>query len=212
MKGKTKQQRKPRKMKKFRSQILSEWLIQTYEPCKVADIGGGKGLVSYLLNKAGWQSTVIDPEHQELPLKYTDLNKKKNKIDPNESVPHITKPFLPDMAKDYDLLIGLHAHGVMMYILDSAYKFQKDFMIFPCCVIDEPILKKRDVNWRESLYEKAINMGVPAKKIQFNFMGKNIAIFTDQYLQKKVVDDAKQKEIKKLLIDPIRDEFCQAGH
>jgi hypothetical protein len=206
MKQKTRQNPKPRKMKKFRSQILTHWLIETYEPCRVADIGGGKGLVSYLLNKADWKSTVIDPTQQALPEKFTDLNKKKHKVSTEESVPYIAKPFTKDLAKDFDLLVGLHAHGCNMWIIDAAIEYNLDFLILPCCVIDEPIVKMRDVNWRESLKEYAIKKGLPLKEIQFNFMGKNIALYTDRNLRQKAgLSDIDKKNF---IISPIRYELC----
>jgi len=206
MKGKTKQNRRPRKMKKFRSQILAYWLTEMYEPCKAADIGGGKGLVTYLLNKAGWQSTVIDPEYQELPTKYRELDKTRVKIEEEEKVPHINKPFTPEMAENFDLLIGLHAHGVMRYIIEASAKYNKDFIILPCCVIDEPIVKQRDINWRESLFDYANELGLPVKKVQFNFMGKNIALYTNRNLKKK---ELQAEDLHRYLIDPIRDELCE---
>src|SRR5690606_1739565 len=134
-----------------------------------------KGLVTYILNKAGWESTVIDPEYQDLPPKFRQLDKKRIKIATEEKVPHITKPFTPEMAEGFDLLIGMHAHGVMRYIIEASAKYGIDFVILPCRVIDEPIIKQRDINWRESLYNYAKELGLPVKKIQFNFMGKNIA-------------------------------------
>jgi hypothetical protein len=193
-------------MKKFRSQILTHWLINTYEPCRVADIGGGKGLVSYLLNKAGWQSTVIDPVTQSLPEKYTDLNKKRIKILPEETVPHIEAPFTKDLAKGFDFLLGLHAHGSNMWIVDAAVEFDLDFLIIPCCVIDEPIVKLPDINWRESLKEYAKSKGIYLKEIQFNFMGKNIALYSDRKMKKK--GELSEKDKREYLINPIKYEFC----
>src|SRR5512147_745397 len=52
--------RQPR-MKKFRFQLLHRWLTHNFAPCKAADIGGGKGLLAYLLSNDGWNATVIDP-------------------------------------------------------------------------------------------------------------------------------------------------------
>lgn len=211
MKQKTKRQRKARKMKKFRSQILAYWINNTFEPVKTADVGGGKGVLSYLLQKEGWDVTVIDPEYQELPLKYTDLNKKRIKIPLEEKVKRITAPFTYEMVKDYDLLIGLHAHGVNMNIIKGCAEFNKEFILLPCCVIDEPIEKQPDINWRESLYDYALSLGLPVKKVQFNFMGKNIAIYTDKNLQYKRINKNEEgmrikEEIKKYLIEPIRYE------
>src|SRR5512147_931217 len=43
------------RMKKFRFQLLHQWLVHQLEPCKAADIGGGKGLLGYLLQTSGWE-------------------------------------------------------------------------------------------------------------------------------------------------------------
>lgn len=213
MKKKTVRHPKARKMKKFRSQIFAHWLINTYMPCRVADVGGGKGLISYLLNKAGWQSTVIDPEFQVLPTKYRALDKKRVKIDPAEAVPHVTAPFTKELANDFDLIIGMHAHGCNMWIVDACEEYGKDFILLPCCVIDEPIVKERDINWRESLVEYAQKKGFDVKKVQFNFKGKNIAIYSDRFLKRRADYDY-DGVIKEFMIDPIRDEFCEeeSGH
>jgi len=53
-----------RKMKKFRTQLLHRFLLENYKPCNVADIGGGKGLLAYILINSGWRATVIDPLKQ----------------------------------------------------------------------------------------------------------------------------------------------------
>ncbi len=209
MKKKTIRQRKVRKMKKFRSQIISHWLVNTYAPCKVADIGGGKGLLSYLLNQSGYQSTVIDPLFQTLPDKYTDLNKKKILISSDMSVNRLTKEFSIDDVKDFDLLVGLHAHGCNMWILEAAVKYDIDFLILPCCVIDEPIVKQPDINWRESLKEYGLKLGLEVKEIQFNFKGKNIGLYTDRKLKK--IGELNESDTKNFLIKPIRYEACLVG-
>ena len=62
------------RMKKFRTQLFYQWLVSVFEPCRVADVGGGKGLLSFLLANDGWQTAVIDPFDQTLPDKYKDLS------------------------------------------------------------------------------------------------------------------------------------------
>lgn len=175
-----------RKAKKFRSQIVHEWLVENYSPCKAADVGGGKGLLCYLLNKSGWKSTVIDPEFQKLPVKYKDMNKKRFRIKEDQTVPYIVEKFEKEMTKDYDLMIGLHVHGSCMKIIESCVEYKKDFLILPCCVIDEPIEKLPDINWRESLVTYAKSLGIEVKTVKFGFMGKDIALYTDKYLKKNV--------------------------
>lgn len=167
-----------RKPKKFRSQILAKWIIENYRPCRVADIGGGKGLLSYLLNQNGFDSTVIDPEVQALPSKYTDLDKKKVKITTESQVKRISERFTKDMARNFDLLVGLHVHGSCIYIIESAAEYQKDFVLLPCCVIDEPITKLPDINWRDSLFGLAESKRLNPQLVKLNFMGKDIAIYT----------------------------------
>ncbi len=197
--GKQLHQKKPRKVKRFRFLYIHAWLTEVYEPCRVADIAGGKGLLTYLLNQKRWQSTVIDPLDQGLPDKYTDLDKKRIKLPPEAIVPRITAKFEPDMAKDYDLLLGLHAHGCNMQIIEAAAKYDKDFMLLPCCVIEEPIVKRPDVDWRESLVEYARKLGLEPKKVNFNFVGKSIAIYTDKHLKKRENPDP---ELMKKILQP----------
>ena len=42
------------KMKKFRFQLLSDWIADNFTPCRVADVGGGKGMLAYLLERQGF--------------------------------------------------------------------------------------------------------------------------------------------------------------
>lgn len=198
MKKKSFKQPKVRKPKKFRSQFIASWLIANYKPCRVLDVGGGKGLLSYLLNGAGWRSCVCDPFYQELPNKYTDLNKNKIAIPKEAKVPRITQKFTNDLVADFDLIIGLHAHGANMQIIDSCAEFKKDFMLLPCCVIDEPIEKREGVDWRLSLVDYAREKGFIVKEEQFNFKGKNVALYTDANLVRRT--DIDNELIKFLLI------------
>ncbi len=55
------------RMKKFRTQLLYQWLANVFEPARVADVGGGKGLLSFLLINSGWQAAVIDPLTRRCP-------------------------------------------------------------------------------------------------------------------------------------------------
>lgn len=180
-------EKKPRLNKKFRFQLLQEWLTKRYKPTTVLDIAGGKGLLSYLLIKSGWQSMVVDPICEEVNLtKYKDINTDKRILLSKEEVkniPRITSVFEENIAKDFELLIGLHAHGSNLQIIQAAKKYHKDFLLLPCCVIDEPLVKMPNVNWLESLIDYAKNMGFKVKKDTLNFKGQNILIYTDKYLK-----------------------------
>ncbi len=179
--------RKPRKNKKYRFQLLSELLIQNYIPSKVLDVGGGKGLLTYLLNQSGWQAIVVDPENNFRPLKYRDLNTRKqvklSNVEQKE-IPRIISTFKEEMVQNFDLVVGLHAHGSNIQIINACEKYKKDFLLLPCCVIDEPIIKTSNVDWLESLVEYAVSKGFNVKQHKLDFKGQNIMIYSDKGLKR----------------------------
>jgi len=174
----TERTRELRKMKKFRFQLLHRWITERFEPCRVADIAGGKGLFTYLLQKSGYEAVVIDPAHQSLIDKYKDIaTGKRVKIAPDESVPHIDQPFVKEMGKQFDLLVGMHAHGCNAAIIDAAAAYGCGFVLFPCCVIEEPFYPPIGVQWLESLTDYALRKGLTATPFRLNFKGQNIGIY-----------------------------------
>jgi len=171
------------RLKRFRFQLLQQWLVHNFEPCKAADIGGGKGLLSYLLIESGWQATVIDPVAQPLPDKYKDIvTDRRIKIDPNARVPNITAEFEPQHAQGFDLLIGMHAHGCNVKIIQAAAQTGCGFVLFPCCVIDEPFVPPPGVHWLESLADYAVQLGHTLQPFRLNFKGQNIGLYAKRNL------------------------------
>lgn len=167
------------RMKKFRFQLLHSWLVQTFEPCRAADIGGGKGLLGFLLNQSGWQTTIIDPVRQPLPDKYKDIiSGSRVKIHPQANIPFIEAEFAPQHAACFDLLIGMHAHGCNVKIIDAAAEYGCGFVIFPCCVIDEPFYPPLGVHWLESLADYAARKGHSIHPFRLNFKGQSIGLYT----------------------------------
>ncbi|MEA2104233.1 MAG: hypothetical protein U9P79_06295, partial [Candidatus Cloacimonadota bacterium] len=132
---------------------------------------------TYLLQKNNFESVVIDPYNQPLPSKYKDLQGNKHKIFEEETVNRISKTFEIDMAKYYDLLIGLHAHGSNMKIIEASAKYKTGFILLPCCVIDEPIEKKSDIDWFESLEEYSQQLGHKTERFELNFKGQNVGFY-----------------------------------
>jgi len=165
-------------MGKFRFQLLADWIALTFAPCRVADIGGGKGVLSYFLRKHGFDSVVIDPVPQELPEKIKDIRSGKQlRFTASDRVPHLNKPFIPEMASDFDLMVALHAHGSNIHIIDAAAANKNQFVILPCCVIDEPLTPPRGVNWFEWLTARGRGHGFDIKHFQINFSGQNIGFY-----------------------------------
>ncbi len=170
-------ERELRKMKKFRFQLLHRWLVAHFEPCRVADIGGGKGLLAHLLQQSGWQATVIDPIPQTLPDKYKDIAANTRvRIDSKARVPHISAPFSGEMAAHFDLLIGMHAHGSNALIIAAASEYGCGFILFPCCVIDEPFFPLPGMAWIESVAGHAVQQGHTVYPFRLNFKGQNIGL------------------------------------
>jgi hypothetical protein len=166
-----------RKMKKFRFQLLHRWLVEHFEPCRIADIAGGKGLLAYLLQQSGWEATVIDPVSQSLPGKYKDIaTGKRVRIAATERVRRIDGTFEPRMAQHFDMLVGMHAHGCNVKVIDAAADAGCGFVLFPCCVIDEPFYPPIGVQWLESLADYAVREGHTVYPFRLNFKGQNIGL------------------------------------
>jgi hypothetical protein len=165
-------------MKKFRFQLLHRWMSAHIDPCRMADVGGGKGLLSYLLQGSGWSPTVIDPVHQALPTKYKSLaTNKQTQIALTEQVLRIDSEFEPQMAQDFGLLVAMHAHGCNIQLIDAAAQFGCAVILLPCCVIGEPILPPPGVQWIQWLVEYTIAKGFSVEPFQLNFKGQNIGIY-----------------------------------
>jgi hypothetical protein len=164
-------------MKKFRFQLLHEWMIAHCGPCCVADVGGGKGLLAYLLRQSGWQATVIDPAPQALPDKYKDLAADRQVRIAAEAVPRIDAPFRPEMAAHFDLLVAMHAHGCNILLLDAAAEHGRDVILLPCCIIHEPVVPAPGTHWLECVVEQATRRGFQIVPFRLNFKGQNIGLY-----------------------------------
>lgn len=173
-----------RRMGKFRFQLLHHWLVENLEPCRVADIGGGKGLLAYLLRQSGWDATVIDPVNQPLPDKYKDLvTGQRIRIAQTEHVPHRDQEFESPMARDFDLLVGMHAHGCNVKIIEGAVMYGRSFVLIPCCIIDEPVYPPHGIRWQQCLLDYAIGRGRDTHAFQLNFSGQNIGFYSRGTIQ-----------------------------
>ena len=166
------------KMKKFRFQLLHDWIVTRMTPGRVADVGGGKGLLAYLLQQSGWNATVIDPVNQPLPTKYKDLRlNRRVKIAANETVPRINREFAPEMAVHFDLLVSMHAHGCNIQLIDVAATNQKEIILLPCCIIQEPLLPSPGQHWIECVVEYALAKKLVVEPFRLNFRGQNIGLY-----------------------------------
>ncbi len=164
------------KPKKFRFQLLADFVATSFDvSMRVADVGGGKGLLTYLLRQRGFSAWVIEPEFQHLPDKYKNLNTgKRVKIPQDEIVPRISEAFEVEHAKDFDLLIGLHAHGSNLKMLEAAACYQIPCVVMPCCVIGEPTTPIPGESWFNWLVLNAEDVGLVVEYFCLNFKGQNV--------------------------------------
>lgn len=77
------------------------------------------------------------------------------------------------------MLVGLHAHGSNMKIIEAAAKYKKNFILMPCCVINEPIIQQANIDWFDSLEEYANKLGMKTKRFELNFRGQNKGFYID---------------------------------
>ena len=181
--------KKPRLNKRFRFQLMFEFILSTYAKCRVLDVGGGKGLLAHLLTREGWDCVVVDPFDQLLKHKYKDIRtglRVKLSEDEIMGVERISAVFEKEMAKEVDLLVGLHAHGSNIKIIQAALEYKKDFAVLPCCVIDEPVEKVSGINWLNSLFDYACSLGLKPRKAILNFAGQRTIIYTANYFGLKL--------------------------
>jgi hypothetical protein len=127
------------KMKKFRFQLLAGWIAERFPPCTVADVGGGKGLLAWLLLEAGFRAEVIDPVDQPLPSRYRDLaGGRRVRLGTDAVVPRRRTAFRPELGRRYDPLVALHAHGANLAVLETAAAAGSSCVVLPCCVVGQP--------------------------------------------------------------------------
>ena len=77
----------------------------------------------------------------------------------------------------FDLLLGLHAHGCNIQIIDASAANDIGFVLMPCCVIDEPLYPVHGITWVQSLTDYAIRQGFQVRPFQLAFSGQSIGIY-----------------------------------
>lgn len=163
------------KMKKFRFQLLAGWIADRFPPCTVADVGGGKGLLTHHLGQAGFQAEVVDPVDQPLPPRYRDLaTGRRVRLGDQDQVARRRVPFGPALGRRYDLLVALHAHGSNLAVLDTVAQAGNSCVVLPCCVVDEPAAPGPGENWFMWLAGHAGELGLRPEFFALNFRGQHV--------------------------------------
>lgn len=166
------------KMGKFRFQLLADFLVSRLGAgMRVADVGGGKGFLAYLLAVEGFRTTVIDPVPQVLPIRYRDLKSgKRVVVDAAVPVARLAEPFDASMGASFEVLVGLHAHGSNLAMLEAAAAFGSIAVLLPCCVIGEPLTPLQHESWFYCIVRHAEELGLTCEYFHLNFKGQNVGI------------------------------------
>jgi len=158
--------------------LLANWIEKSFDKQSVADIGGGNGLLTYLLILKGFDSAVFDPVFEPLPGYYKNQFNQKIIIRDGAMVPYIDQEYSMDVAESFDLIVGLHAHEVNLQIIETTAKLGNNFVILPCCFGDEPVDLGPNANWYDFLLERAEKLGHKVDTFQLPFKGKNKGIYS----------------------------------
>jgi hypothetical protein len=163
------------KPKRFRAQLLAGWIAERFPPCTVADVGGGKGLLTWLLNEAGFRAEVVDPVDQPLPSRYRDLaSGRRVRLGGDDRVPRRRARFGPALGRRYDLLVALHAHGSNLAVLETVAQAGNSCVVLPCCVVEEPAAPPPGRNWFLWLADHARGLGLEPEFFSLNFSGQHL--------------------------------------
>jgi len=127
----------------------------------IADVAGGQGLLTRILNKKyNYESEVIDPRGCVL-----------------KGVPSKQVEYTPDMAKFYDLIIGLHPDAAIKAVAESA--IYRPILLVPCCNEWDKSRKLGSRELVQAITEYLNINGTPNEVVTFDFKKpKNIGIVT----------------------------------
>ena len=99
-----------------RFQVVADFVLTEFgkQTRYIADVAGGKGILTRILNKKNLDCELIDPRQTSI-----------------KGIKHRQEPFLPEMTDYYDLLIGLHPDGALRELGEAA--LIRPVVMIPCC-------------------------------------------------------------------------------
>jgi len=146
-----------------RFEIIADFVYQRYGDSirYIADVAGGQGLLSRLLNKKyNYEAEVIDPRGYAL-----------------KGVPSRQREYSSDMAEYYDLIIGLHPDEATREIVESAA--YRPILLVPCCNEWDKTRKLGSRELVQAIIAFLDKKGIPNEIVEFDMKKpKNIGIIT----------------------------------
>lgn len=144
-----------------RFNAVADFIAAHYKNVKyVADVAGGQGMLSRLLNKKGFESEVIDPRGWTM----VGVNGRQEEYE-------------SDMADFYDLVVGLHPDEALRPVVESAKV--RPILVIPCCNFWDRDRKLGRNALLQEIEEYMKQNNIIFERVEFDFQGpQNIGIVT----------------------------------
>ncbi len=159
-----------------RFRVFAEFITQQFPDArKVADIGGGRGLLSVELQRVGFESVVIDPRRVEnLPRRIRKEIRKEALR--SGKLTNIAKAEIQIEQMDlssFDLAVGMHPDQATEHIVRESVQAAVPFAIVPCCVMPIDGLGRTFEVWLE--YLASLAQGSRTARLQIS--GRNTVLY-----------------------------------
>jgi len=161
---------------RLRFVVFARFLRETFpEATKVADVAGGRGLLSLELRQLGFTPTIIDPRL------VTNLPHRVRRALRREALQTGRVPRVPRLharleevdLSEFDLVVGLHLDQASEPLARRAVELGKPFALVPCCVMPLDGLGRSYADWVTYLAALA-----PGSRIaHLPMQGANMAVY-----------------------------------
>ena len=133
--------------RRFRAFV--EFIVEYFPRAdSVADIGGGKGTLSFFLRELGVRSTIIDVrDANHSGWVYRALRKRSIKAGRLLEIPRIVAAVQDIDLSAFDLVVGLHPDEATEHIVRAANQHHIPFAVVPCCVFPIDKIKRSREDW-----------------------------------------------------------------
>jgi hypothetical protein len=137
-----------------RFEVIADFVSDRYgkKIKHIADVAGGQGMLSRMLNKKNYESEVINPRGYTL-----------------KGVASREEEYKSDMADYYDLVIGLHPDEAIRPVAESA--LVRPTLLVPCCNFCDRTQKLGREELLKAIEKYYDEDSVFHERITFNFKG-----------------------------------------
>ena len=138
---------------KRRFRAFADFIGRTFPKVEtVADVAGGRGVLSYYLRELGYDATIVDSRDAQLP-RYIRRALRKQSVKQGRlvEIPRAVRRLQEIDLSPFDLVVALHPDGATEYAIRAALELDKDFAVVPCCVFPIDGVKRSEEDWREYL-------------------------------------------------------------